>query len=114
MIASCAFGKMVIDGKTFTSDLIIFPDGKVVDSWWRKNGHVLSLPDIETLLDKKPELIIAGTGINGRMRPEPGLADLLRKKNISFTALENKRAIKTYNESLSLGKKVGACFHLTC
>ncbi len=28
------FGKMVVDGKTYTSDLIVYPD-RVDPSWWR-------------------------------------------------------------------------------
>jgi hypothetical protein len=39
MIESSAFGVMTIDGRTFSSDLIIFPDGSVKDRWWRQRGH---------------------------------------------------------------------------
>ncbi len=61
MIDSFSFGTMVIDGKPYTSDLIIFPDGRVQDAWWRARGHVLSANDIADLVDKKPKIIIAGT-----------------------------------------------------
>lgn len=36
------FGEIKIDGKTYTSDVIIYKD-KVEDSWWRKEGHNFSL-----------------------------------------------------------------------
>ena len=49
MIESTAFGVMTIDGRTYTSDLIIFPDGRVQDGWWRKRGHVLGVDDILVL-----------------------------------------------------------------
>lgn len=114
MIDACAFGKMIIDGKTYTSDLIIFPDGSVADSWWRQRGHVLTLSDMEALMKAHPEMIVAGTGTSGRMRPETGLSDLLKKKKIAFTPLENDRAVKVYNTALSSGKRIGGCFHLTC
>ena len=43
-IDSYSFGRIVINGKTYTSDVIIFPD-KVDASWWRKEGHLLQLAD---------------------------------------------------------------------
>ena len=73
MIQSTAFGSMTIDGRTFHSDLIIFPDGRVQDNWWRKRGHVLAVDDIRSLADTSPEVIVAGTGTSGRMRPDSDL-----------------------------------------
>ena len=35
-----AFGNIVIDGKAYTKDVIIFPD-RVYSPWWRKDGHFL-------------------------------------------------------------------------
>ena len=113
MITSCSFGVMVIEGKKYTSDLIIYPDGNIEDSWWRRKGHGLSLDDISKLIESKPEVIIAGTGASGLMRPEPELDKVLLKKGIRFIAQPNRKAIKIYNE-LSFTKRVGACFHLTC
>ena len=113
MITSCSFGVIVIEGKQYTSDLIIYPDGHIEDSWYRRKGHGLSLDDISKLVESKPEVIIAGTGVSGLMKPEPGLDKLLLKKGIRFIAQPNQKAMKIYNE-LSSTKRVGACFHLTC
>jgi hypothetical protein len=113
VITSCSFGVIVIKGRQYTSDLIIYPDGYVEDSWYRRKGHGLSLDDISKLIESKPEVIIAGTGVSGLMRPEPGLDKLLLNKGIRFIAQPNQKAMKIYNE-LSSTKRVGACFHLTC
>ena len=113
MITSCSFGVIVIEGKQYTSDLIIYPDGHIEDSWYRRKGHTLSSDDISKLIESKPEVIIAGTGVSGLMKPEPGLDKLLFKKGIRFIAQPNQKAMKIYNE-LSSTKRVGACFHLTC
>jgi hypothetical protein len=51
MIQSTSFGTMTIDGRTYTSDLFIFPDGTVKDGWWRRRGHVLGVDDIIALVD---------------------------------------------------------------
>ena len=113
MIDSFTFGSMVIDDRSYHSDLIIFPDGGVQDSWRRIQGHVLSKQDIVTLIKSEPEMIIAGAGVNGRMRPAPGLERFLAKKNIRFLIGPNRQAVDWYNESCK-DQKVGACFHLTC
>ena len=113
MIDSFAFGSMVIDGKSYTSDLMIYPDGEVRDPWFRKRGHRLSEDDIAGLIQAGPEVIVAGTGVSGRVIPEKDLGPSLRHMGIAFFAVPNREAVALYNE-LSSKKRAGACFHLTC
>ena len=114
MIESSAFGRMTIDGRTYTSDLLIFPDGSVKGGWWRQRGHVLCMDDIRSLVDAAPDLIVAGTGTSGRMRPEADLLPFFRERGIGFFAEPNSRAVEIYNDNAAAGVAVGACFHLTC
>lgn len=114
MIESSAFGVMTIDGRTYTSDLFIFPDGRVQDEWWRQRGHVLGVDDILILADTAPELIVAGTGTSGRMRPALEVRSFLSEKCIALVAEPTPRAVKIYNDKVMAGLTVGACFHLTC
>jgi hypothetical protein len=114
MIESTAFGVMTIDGQTYASDLIIFPDGSIRDGWWRRQGHRLYVDDILALVDAAPALIVAGTGTSGRMRPEAGLATFLGERGIEFIARRNPRAVEIYNDRQGKGEPIGACFHLTC
>ena len=114
MIESTAFGVMTIDGRTYTSDLIIFPDAGVKDGWRRKRGHTLCVDDLLALVDAAPALIVAGTGTSGRMRPEASLAPFLGERGIEFIARPNSRAMEIYNDRSVQGGAVGACFHLTC
>ena len=113
MINSYSFGAMTIDGHPYTSDLIIFPDGRVQDAWWRKRGHVLTAEDIGGLVDSNPKIVIAGTGVNGLMKPEGGLSAYLSGRGIDFMAGPNETAVKWFNE-LSVSGGVGACFHSSC
>jgi len=113
VIDSFAFGTMVIDGRRYTSDLIIYPDGRIRDAWWRKRGHALIKEDLQTLLDAGPEVIIAGTGIHGRMKPDPGLGEALGKLGIQFMAGPNDQAVTWFNDRIA-ATKAGACFHLAC
>jgi len=112
-IDSCSFGRLIIDGKPYTDDLIIHPDGKIVGPWWRHRGHRLSWNDLTDLIDATPEIIIAGTGVSGMVKPDKDLEKKLSDLSIKFIASPNQKAIETFNEIVSR-KRVGACFHLTC
>ena len=50
-IDSYQFGEIVISGKEYSSDVIIFPD-RVIDNWWRETGHELCLEDITEVKGK--------------------------------------------------------------
>ena len=113
VIDSCSFGNIIINGKTYTDDLVIYPDGRIMGPWWRKQGHQLSIEDIGELIDSKPDVIVAGTGVNGRVIPNNSLEKALSELAIKFIAAENQEALDIFNK-LSPKKKVGACFHLTC
>ena len=113
MIDSYAFGSIAVDGKKFTSDLIIYPDGHIDAFWWRRAGHKLASNDIDELIKSKPEVIIVGTGSSGLMKPEKELEKLLQQKGIELISTLSRKAVKIYND-LSSKKLVGACFHLTC
>ncbi len=112
-IDSYSFGRMTVGGKLFTSDLIIFPDGKIEASWWRLEGHRLQSEDIRKLIEVRPEIIIAGTGSSGLMRPSPELEHFLSDKKIRLIALPSREAAEVYNSLLET-RAIGACFHLTC
>ena len=113
MIEGYSFGRMVIDGQEYKADLIVFPDGRVEDSWWRKEGHVLAIADITRLVRSRPRLIIAGTGADGIMEPDDDLESQLDDLHIDFRALPTEQAVNLYNREWSTGD-VGGCFHLTC
>ncbi len=59
-IDTYSFGKIVIDGRTYTSDVIIYPD-HVDASWWRKEGHYLRPVDLTDVVKAKPAVLIIGT-----------------------------------------------------
>ena len=113
IIESYRFGRMVIDGTSYTKDVIIYPDDRILSPWWRNQGHVLEVNDLKKLIAAEPEIIICGTGAMGVMRPTDALKEYLEARNIEFIAQKSSKAVETYNQ-LSGNKKVGGCFHLTC
>ncbi len=112
MIDSYAFGEIVIDGKNYTSDVIIYPD-KVNSSWWRKEGHELRVDDLEDVLDRKPDVIVVGTGNSGLMKVLPETEKLIKSKGIKLIVQPTNEACQTYNQ-LSSSQKVIVLLHLTC
>ena len=107
------FGRMEIDNTPYSKDIIILPDGTVLSPWWRREGHRLAIADLDRLINTEPEVIVAGTGASGLMKPEPELADFLAERSIEFIVQPTTEAVQTYN-SMSGSRKTGACFHLTC
>lgn len=112
-IESYSFGRMVIDGRQYNNDVIIFPDGSILSPWWRRKGHVLTSDDLKELIKAAPEIIICGTGALGVMHPAADLKEYLHACNIEFIAEKSSKAVEIFNQ-LSGSRKLGGCFHLTC
>jgi hypothetical protein len=112
VIDSYSFGSVTVNGKSYNSDVIIYPD-RVNASWWRKQGHNLCLDDLEDVLRYKPEVLVVGQGKPGLMKVTAALVDRLRQEGIEVVTGSTERAIRTYNE-LCAKKKVVAALHLTC
>ncbi len=113
VIEAFRFGLIVINGRRCTSDFKIYPDGAIVEPWVRKSGHKLSRDDIRDILDRKPDAIVSGTGINGLMVPDENLKEFLFEQGIQFFPEPNRKAVDIFNE-LSVRLRIAACFHLTC
>jgi len=110
-VDSYNFGRITIDGKTYTSDVIIFPD-RVISSWWRESGHSLSLKDIGVILEQRPEVLVVGTGNTGLMRVPTEVVKEIRKMEIEVIIQKTSSACQTFNQLRDRRLVVGA-FHLT-
>jgi len=112
MIDSYEFGLIIINGKRYSSDVIIYPD-KVKDDWWRKEGHLLGVDDLEDVIEENPEVIVVGIGNPGLMRVLPETEKHIKSKEIKLIIQSTPDACKSYNQ-LSSSQKVIALLHLTC
>jgi hypothetical protein len=113
IIEGYEFGRIVVDGVSYRSDLIIFPT-RVKAGWWRLEGHELNPKDIEEIIEEKPEVLIVGTGYNGRMVVLPETKKLLEEKGIELIEARTAEACRRYNEEARAGRRVCAALHLTC
>lgn len=110
-ITQYSFGKITIDGKTYTSDLVIYPD-HIDPAWWRKEGHSLAAEDIRTVLDAKPELLIIGTGFYGFMKVSDETLRLILAEGIAVQAEKTSKAVELLQ---AIGnRRTAAALHLTC
>lgn len=112
MIESYSFGRMKINGITYTSDLIVFTD-HVESDWWRIEGHKLHVEDLGEVLRAKPEILVVGTGYYGLMKIPQETEKILQTEGVRLVAEKTGEAYKIYNE-LSKSNRVVGAFHLTC
>ena len=97
MIDSVRFGHIVIHGRVYTSDVIVYPD-QVEADWWRKEGHTLYPEDIAAVFVRKPEVLVVGTGASGLMRVSSEVEDRLKTAGIALRAERTEKACTLFNE----------------
>ena len=112
MIDSYRSGEIIIDGKVYTSDVIILHH-QVKDDWWRGEGHKLCADDLKVVIMEKPEVLVVGTGDSGMMRVPPETIQYLASLGIELISETTEKTCQTYNKLLG-SKKVVAAIHLTC
>jgi hypothetical protein len=105
------FGRIVVDGREETRDLIILPN-RVVRNWWRQEGHALVVDDLREVLDELPSQLVVGTGANGRMRPDPDTIQQLQQRGVTVEALPTSQAVRRFAELNPAS--TAAALHLTC
>lgn len=110
-IDSYDFGRMEINGKLYKKDLIILPD-KIIDNWWREEGHLLQISDLFEVFEIKFDILIIGTGAYGFMKISEDLIEKLNDMKIEYYILETPKAVKKFNEIKN--KIKSGAFHLTC
>ncbi len=111
-VDSYRFGRIVIDGQSYTSDVIILPN-RVIPKWWRKEGHSLHVDDLKVVFEAAPQVLVIGQGAVSRMVIPDDTRQALEAAGMEVIALPTQEAIQTYN-SLSQQRTVAAALHLTC
>ena len=107
------FGKIAIENKTYTSDLIISPE-QVIDSWWRKQGHNLDVTDLDDIVKAKPDMLIIGTGYYGRMQVPDETRQYLQQQGIKVRLAKTGDAVAEFNALQKERARIVAALHLTC
>jgi hypothetical protein len=112
-IGAYRFGEIEIDGRVYTSDVIITPD-HVVDTWWRKEGHRLAVADLGDVVAAKPDIVVVGTGYFGRMAVSDDARRYLEARGIRVREARTRHAVQDFNHLREQHGRVVAALHLTC
>jgi hypothetical protein len=112
MIEHYEFGRMRVDGRTYSADLIILPQ-LVRASWRRQEGHRLSLGDLEDVFREDLRALVVGTGFFGLMRVDDNVKRAAREKGLELHVDKTKRATAVFNR-LAAQMRTAGVFHLTC
>ena len=107
------FGKIRIDGRPYSGDLILYPD-RIEKDWWRKQGHYLQIEDLSGLVGTPCDALIIGTGAHGAMQVAAEVEKWLKERGIPWERHRTGKACERYNALVDEGKRVIAALHLTC
>lgn len=117
-IDSTKFGEVVVDSKKYSQVLIV--GNSVAERDYEKlkelfgTSHRIGDWETEALLEGNPEIIIVGTGQDGKLEIDKDFLDKMKGKGIEVIAEVTPEAIKIYNERVRAGKRVNALIHSTC
>jgi len=112
IIDSYQFGLIVVNGESYTSDVLIFPD-RVKDNWRRRTSHQLHLDELSEALSEMPEVLIVGTGAADLVKVLPEVKQSLEALGIKLIVEPTDEACNIYNQ-LCQSQQVVAALHLTC
>jgi len=113
MIEEYAFGKIVVNGVTYTNDIKII-QGNVVPEWWRRSGHLVEVDDIKDILKSKPDILIIGKGDPGQMKTAASLRKFLKNNGIELIEEKTSKAIGMFNRLQKKGENVSVGLHISC
>ncbi|MEJ2054000.1 MAG: MTH938/NDUFAF3 family protein [Calditrichaceae bacterium] len=112
-IENYSFGEMNVNGVVYKNDLIIYPD-RIETDWWREQGHSLSINDLESILQYKPDYLIIGRGAYKNMNIPAKTLDFLKENRIEIISGDTQKMSNIFNQFLEENKKAVGAFHLTC
>jgi hypothetical protein len=112
-----SFGSIIIDGKKYSRDVLIFADGTVKK---RRGGflmfgsHNIKKEELEELAQGDPATIIIGTGTNGKARITSETQNWAKETNLDLIVQPSYEAVTKLNQLRDQKKRVAALIHITC
>jgi len=115
MIESYRFGRILINGKWYHSDLIMGYEGYIDDRWWRRKSHKINFNDIEKYIEKiNPSVIIIGRGYFGFMSIDGSIVDFCIEHHIQLIDGLTSSMVEVVNRYIMDGGAWMAAFHVSC
>ncbi|GJL75536.1 MAG TPA: Mth938-like domain-containing protein [Nitrosomonas sp.] len=103
-------GYVMINKVRHEQNLIVFPD-QIFESWPVESVATLNLEHFDTVLPRKPEIILLGTG-NEIAFPDYALMAKIIQSGIGFEVMDTQAACRTYNILVEEDRQVAAAIIL--
>jgi len=113
MIDSYEFGRFIINGRPYNSDIKLMKGG-VIKYWNYVKHHKVTLKDVEEIFRENPDYVVIGTGKFGAVSVEEEVGKAALEAGIKLMIKPTEDACKKYNELIKLGKNTSAIMHATC
>jgi len=104
------FGEIIINGKSFYSDVSITANGRVEHL---TKSRTTEASDIMPLLKGNPECIVIGTGMDGALKIRSEVKQILEDKGVKLFRERTRNAVDVFNGLIADKKKVAGIFHVT-
>jgi uncharacterized protein len=98
-------GYVEINGRRYTSSLVITPQSLSVEDWIGLSFANLAEQHFSRLAQHKPEMVLLGTGARQRF-PRPSLSRALADARISLDVMDTGAVCRTYNILMAEGRQV--------
>ncbi|MCG6872025.1 MAG: MTH938/NDUFAF3 family protein [Gammaproteobacteria bacterium] len=103
---------VVIAERLHTRSLLLFPD-RLHEEWPVNDAALLALADLQTILERRPQVLLLGSG-RRTVFPPPQVLGGLGEVGIGVEVMASAAAARTYNILLSDGRDVAAALILPC
>lgn len=105
-VTSYGPGYIEINAVRHDQSVLVMPEGNI-EPWPVNRFEDLEPAHFEALLERKPEVVLLGTGDRLRF-PHPRLTAALARRHIGVDAMDLQAACRTYNILMAEGRKVAA------
>jgi hypothetical protein len=107
------FGRVLIDGVTYSKDVLILKEG-VKENWWRKDGHSLVEEDLPQVFENPPAVFVMGCGYHGVLKVPAETRSAFQAAGIDLRECKTPEACALLSRLLEEGEDVAGGLHLTC
>ena len=98
-------GFLTVNDQSHSNSLVIFPD--LLETWEVPGFDQLTADHFDIFIDRKPDVVILGTGASQQFPPVELRRELVRRK-IQLDIMDTPAACRTYNLLVSEDRDVGA------
>jgi uncharacterized protein len=90
----------------FERSLVVFPD-EILGDWPPADFDALSAEHLEPIVERKPEIVLIGTGAKQRF-PRPEVMRPLIEAGVGYEIMDSGAVFRTYNILVGEGRRVAA------